>query len=650
MTLSSCRHPLFQRQSEVVRDSALVMVKREVQADGLVWYHKRFKSVGFDIWAHRENRFFNLFAFKNLPHVVKPRKTEYSEQGMTEVATLDAGLTIEEWQQVGVLLADGSRLLNPWLSGDNLLRLTHACLQALREIHAIGVIHCDIKPDNICLPYHPRSQVFDPEQSLRIDFSQLQLIDFSFSLSADIPLQEAVLPINSRSTSAAYIAPAFAQALQEDQCLGRPQQVNALDYRIDLYSLGYMLDNLLQERAIVWQQPAARAYLQQLATRLQQLPEQVLLPHDDWLQQLDAWLLTTDDDPDFTLDVSAAVSTSSTVTPITPLLETPLLTALPQEPPPSENPSPVASSTGVSGSRPKRLPWMLSLLVLAGAGGWWLSTPTGSEMVPMIQPDVPEVLANLSEMSAQQVVVLQQQAAAALGQEVKGRPCEQCPEEVVIPAGSMNLLDAQGQIEQSLSFKQPFAVATHEVTRGEFSAFVEASGYDMEGGCYRRISGNMMQEGSWRNLGFRQSDQHPVVCVNWQDALAYAQWLSQQTGYHYRLLSDAEWEYVCHAGQTSRYCGGNDSAAVGWHSGNSQKTTQPVGNKAPSVFGVYDLNGNAWEWVSGSLGDDMPAAGQQVVRGGSWRHAAAAMRSFNNVDQRQNHTGFRLARDLQSKE
>jgi len=93
----------------------------------------------------------------------------------------------------------------------------------------------------------------------------------------------------------------------------------------------------------------------------------------------------------------------------------------------------------------------------------------------------------------------------------------------------------------------------------------------------------------------------PVINVTWHDARDYCEWLSEQTGQHYRLLSEAEWEYACRAGSTGKYCFGDDVhqlGSYGWFSGNSGGKTHPVGEKKPNQFGLYDMHGNVLEWCA----------------------------------------------------
>src|SRR3982751_2753274 len=145
------------------------------------------------------------------------------------------------------------------------------------------------------------------------------------------------------------------------------------------------------------------------------------------------------------------------------------------------------------------------------------------------------------------------------------RDCLNCPEMVVIPAGHFQMGAAAGE-KGSSPLEQPvhqvsvgsFAAGRFDVTKGEWAVFSRATHRPARKGCsYTGRPGPFLDPtGSWRSTGFPQTDRHPVVCVNWQDASDYAAWLSRRTGKRYRLLSEAEWEYAARAGSSAAYAWG----------------------------------------------------------------------------------------------
>jgi formylglycine-generating enzyme required for sulfatase activity len=285
------------------------------------------------------------------------------------------------------------------------------------------------------------------------------------------------------------------------------------------------------------------------------------------------------------------------------------------------------------------------------------------------------------------------------------RDCEQCPELALVPPGQFTLgsppdaaeLDARSGESPAvtLSFTRPFMVARREVTVGEFRRFVEATGAEPAPGCLVWLGGQWVRERdrSWRDPGYAlpPRDDEPVVCVNWDDARAYAEWLAQLSGKRYRLLSESEWEYVARGGTSfPRYWGERDSredqvqslacdyanvydaSAVDalrlpWP--NARCTDRavalaPVAQYKPNAFGVFDIIGNAREWVmdcytTSYLGrpEDSRAwvwqggCEQKSVRGGSWasrpRDARAPARGAEPTAHRQSDLGFRVARDYE---
>ena len=210
-----------------------------------------------------------------------------------------------------------------------------------------------------------------------------------------------------------------------------------------------------------------------------------------------------------------------------------------------------------------------------------------------------------------------------------------------------------------------FSMSPFTVTRKEFSIFVSATGYKTDAergaGCYVHRNGKWDRStlASWHAPGFDQSDNHPVTCVSWNDASAYASWLSSREGRTFRLPTEAEWEYAARSGgKQERFAGSDDIDRVAWYSLNSGGHTHPVGLKNPNGLGLYDMSGNVWQWTGDwydrfyyreSLRNNPsgPVSGAlRVFRGGSWfydqRGIRASYRDYAKPDYSSSYLGFRL--------
>ena len=251
---------------------------------------------------------------------------------------------------------------------------------------------------------------------------------------------------------------------------------------------------------------------------------------------------------------------------------------------------------------------------------------------------------------------------------------------------------------------RPFEMGRHEVTVGQFRRFLEASGYipesirDGTGGygynaAYdpaTTVRGDAFEgrtpRYAWNSPGFAQTDDHPVVNVTWNDAQALAGWLSQTEQRHYRLPTEAEWEYACRAGARTRYPHGDDPSLLArtanlfdqaatplWPRWNAHAVpgndgfafTAPAGSFAPNAFGLHDMVGNVWEWVQDWHADQYyatsptedppgPATGSvRVRRGGSWHtwafYARCSYRNWNDPATRYTLVGIRLVREAETK-
>ena len=252
----------------------------------------------------------------------------------------------------------------------------------------------------------------------------------------------------------------------------------------------------------------------------------------------------------------------------------------------------------------------------------------------------------------------------------KFRDCAKCPEMVVIPAGSFLMGSPASEEERGdregpqhrVEIREAFAAGVYEVTVAEYREFVSAAGHDGGTDCLIFSGVGLKKGGSWRSPGFAQTDSAPVVCVNWEDVQAYARWLSRKTGKPYRLLSEAEWEYAARAGTRTRYSFGDEITPRDANYGENIGKTRPVGSYRANGFGLYDMHGNAWEWVQDCWNEryaGAPSSGQawergvcseRVLRGGSWsynsRHLRSAYRNRDHSGYRSRLFGFRIARTL----
>ena len=243
------------------------------------------------------------------------------------------------------------------------------------------------------------------------------------------------------------------------------------------------------------------------------------------------------------------------------------------------------------------------------------------------------------------------------------RDCDRCPEMVVVPAGQYRMGDLAGDGDRNerpvhdVTIAAPFAVGKYEVTFAEWDACVAG------GGCTHRPGDRGWGRGT-----------RPVINVSWDDTQEYVAWLSRETGKSYRLLSEAEWEYVARTGTTTKYWWGNESdhehanygkdeCCGGMVAGKDRwEYTSPVGSFEPNAFGLFDTAGNVWEWVEDCYHEGYKGAPsdrsawtsgdceKHVVRGGAWGSLPWFLRSALRVEggagYRNISVGFRVARML----
>lgn len=186
------------------------------------------------------------------------------------------------------------------------------------------------------------------------------------------------------------------------------------------------------------------------------------------------------------------------------------------------------------------------------------------------------------------------------------RDCPACPEMIAIPGKN-------------------YAIGKYEVTQAEWKHIMGADNLE----AHHNLKG----------------DNKPAIWLMWKSTQEFIFRLNQMTGKNYRLPSETEWEYACNGGAQAKYCGGNDIDAVAWHKGNSRFQLRPVGQKKPNDYGLYDMSGNAWEWVDDCWKGNCDL---RIVRGGSFNYIPLSVTNayLNGKTSAAEDIGFRLVRHL----
>lgn len=304
---------------------------------------------------------------------------------------------------------------------------------------------------------------------------------------------------------------------------------------------------------------------------------------------------------------------------------------------------------------PKLRPSLLIVAVLLVGGAWWAIGRRGS----------PTSAASPSHVQLGEDTVDGAQPRAVF------KDCAECPEMVVLPAGEFMMGSPASEIGRQdieglprhVVIPRQFAIGKFKVTVDQFSRFVAETGMTASNLC-RVIVGFDLNypvwgaaEASFRRPGFDTAGSHPVVCVSWYEAQEYATWLQRRTGRPYRLPTESEWEYAARAGTSTRYSFGDDETKLcayarfadlgsrfGWHDACRSQTvadgTVPVGSLKPNPWGIFDVHGNAWEWVQdcwtadaskiptdGSAFTQVNGCEEGVIRGGSFASGSRRVRS-----------------------
>jgi formylglycine-generating enzyme required for sulfatase activity len=325
-------------------------------------------------------------------------------------------------------------------------------------------------------------------------------------------------------------------------------------------------------------------------------------------------------------------------------------------------------------SNKEQIPWVASSLVEE-----FYFNP---QVAAVARPPPKVTTAPTTETTPRESVPLSYQGEIALSEKDHFRECTACPEMVVVPAGEYLMGSSEDEPERSsnedpqhrVKIARSFAVGKLKVTRAEFEIFVNETSYSGGDRCFTIEDGKTEErdERSFRNPGFAQDGKHPVVCINWDDANAYVAWLSKKTGKLYRLLSESEWEYVARAGTKTPFWWGSSistnranydgNSSYGGGKGQYRQKTVPADMFDPNPWGLYQVNGNAFEWVEDCWNETYQYApsddwvrlagncSRHVRRGGAWNTIAKMLRSAYRDSRpavtHASNTGVRVARTL----
>ena len=540
--------------------------------------------------------------------------------------------------------------------------VVRALCQALAYAHGHGVVHRDVKPENV---------LYD-------QFGSPRLADFGIAFTN--PMSTRVTKEGSTLGSVAYMSP--------EQARGRP-----VDRRSDIYSLGVVCyecltgklpfsgqDSMSMALAHVEQPvprlPAARRHWQSLIDRaMAKKPEDRFQTAEEMLDALDslsrrlaivapvtALASSLADVPEqlkrgMKIPLSAraigalAVFVTGLILSATYALQ---YVAVPRDV--QNAPAEVRRQTPLDAEPTKAAPEVA--IPARGAVNSSLAETNGTGAIANMSAPPSESTSDASTPSAPK----------GSTETPSTKPTAEPSVPIVIrDAGGPEMVVVPAHVQhrgKTYDLAQAFALARYEVTRGEYAKFVRASGRATTGCRQPGRVWSVIERLNWRNPGFAQKDRHPVVCVSWEDASAFAQWLSKITRHRYRLPSQAEWLQAARLqGDAGSICKrGNvyDASTRGllhlasrYDCNDGFPQTAPVGRFEPNALGIYDLIGNASEWMRdcapGKSANGKPCA-ERVFRGISWhdgpdRHnleysgIAAPDVGYTTI-------GFRLARDL----
>ncbi|HEX4871982.1 MAG TPA: SUMF1/EgtB/PvdO family nonheme iron enzyme [Nevskiaceae bacterium] len=586
--------------------------------------HTQDNRKAFDVGREQFLREARIVAALDHPNIVRVRSFFNANDTAYLVMDYYEGLSLDGYFHA----------VRPVLDAPLAIALFRPIIDGLRYVHEKGVLHRDIKPQNIYLAAVGRP--------ILLDFGAARQALGSGQRSLSVVLTEGYAPLEQyqRKGGQGPWTDIYGVAASLFRTIGGQAPPLPLDRLVE--------DGLASLEHSLWGQ-IPRALRPALQKALALKPEQRLSSVDALLAELDAFLDEIHSpvtDAQTVTTAAAAAAPSPTVAPG----EGPTL----QDTPPPRPAAPAAAVTAVTApvtappaTRPagllrSPLLWAAALL-LAGLAFLLLRPP---------EPYTPPLRAEAV-------------APAAGSRRPPLSPSERqlLPQWAPLAGGTVEIGSSSGRANErppAVVTLAPLAVSRHEVTVGQFRLFVAHSGYRNPAWAQYPCAG-AGRSGSWEAPGYAQDDNSPVVCVSAADAQAFAEWLAGQTGRSVRLPTEAEWEYAARAGSRSAYWWGESFLAGHAECAGCppRLPTQPapVGRFPASPFGLYDTAGNVREWTCSryaalSAGEAQRCASpldettNLVVRGGSWQEDVMALRSSQrdpfSAYSRNVWTGFRL--------
>jgi formylglycine-generating enzyme required for sulfatase activity len=538
----------------------------------------------------------------------------------------------------------------PGIPRDELMEYMHDAARGLDVLNERGIIHRDVKPHNLFL-----------------SSGSVKVADYGLA-----KILEKTLTTVSTKMTPAYAAPEFfngqATKWSDQYCLAVAycqMRTNVLPFQGAMQQL--VAGHLLREPDLSALPAAERPIV---AKALAKEPRHRWPSCREFVRQLGEAVAGQ-------TDLMPSSSPALVLVPTTPVSDA-TSSDLEEETPSAARPWPAGLVMGIG---------IVALLALI-VGVTLYCLLTGPTMNAVTE-DPRSVALNLPPLSTEEAAQAQTAAAARLRlpleinspSSIKFRLIP--PGEFIMGSPSNERDREPDEVPHRVRISRPFHLAVHEVTRGQFRHFVESTGYvteaEKDGLGSIDWKGVQQPHHTWKNPGFTQTDDHPVVNVSWSDAQAFCRWLSLQDGRTYRLPTEAEWEYACRAGTATRFHSGPTDEALakagnvaddsfrkatggtgGLPSQDGFAFTAPVGQFAPNAWGLCDMHGNAWEWCqdwydrefyrqeSGLLIDPVNERMNRgrVMRGGSWGSPAnksrAAFRGMNEPTKRVCFVGFRV--------